>query len=521
MTGAKSGDHYALAFRECPVPMIVSRPPLGEVIDVNKAFCAQFGVSRADVIGRPSVGCDVWAFEQERDRCIADLERDGEARYESVTLCRSDGTRFRCEFLARVLDIGDGPAIVTIVRDVTEQFAAEEALRELTLIQATAESVARIGSWRWDFVTRKVNWSDEMFTLFGIEKSGFDGDVDAVVRNRVHPHDLPAVLAANDDVLELGAPTPLEYRLVMPDGSERWVHAEGQLVRNDGGDPVALTGYVQDITERRHAEEELASHQQELERCVVERTEELTVANNRLAEMVAQLEEATRAKSQFLANVSHELRTPLNSIIGFTGIMQQGLVGELSQEQARQIGMVHESGRHLLELVDDILDLSRVEAGAVGLRPEEFEVPALVIEVGEAVRPLYVEKELELNYACDQAVGVMYSDCRYVRRILLNLVGNAVKFTNEGCVTLHAARLNDMVVFTVTDTGIGITATELEHVFEEFYQVAVPNEAKSRGTGLGLAVSRQLAEALGGSLTVISEPGMGSTFTVMLPARLG
>jgi len=279
--------------------------------------------------------------------------------------------------------------------------------------------------------------------------------------------------------------------------------------------PVTFTDWrvvitTADITDRKRAEQELAAYRQQLEALVEARTTELTVANEELTE-------ATAAKSAFLASMSHELRTPLNSIIGFSGTLASGIAGPLNEEQERQVGMIGASGRHLLSLIEQILDLSKIESGFNTTVFEEFEVPELVNEVLAMIRPLADARGLRLAMTCGPGTEVLSSDPGHVRQILINLLGNAVKFTESGTVSLDVSVGDGGMVFAVKDEGRGIEPEELPRIMEEFYQVASTVEAKTAGTGLGLAISSRLAEAIGGSVEVASEPGVGSTFTLSVP----
>lgn len=272
-----------------------------------------------------------------------------------------------------------------------------------------------------------------------------------------------------------------------------------------------------DVTERREAEDSIRRANAELESRIRERTEELMALNSQLTKTNSMLIEATRAKSDFLASMSHELRTPLNSIIGFTGILLQGLAGPLMPEQELQLGMVRESGRHLLTLVDDVLDLSRIESGKSQVAHQEFDVATLVYTAVETLRPLSDKKGIELILTVAEDVCELCSDSRFVSQILLNLLGNAIKFTDVGSVSLDVTSVADRVVFRVSDTGRGIRSEDLPHVQESFYQAEPIAEAKHEGAGLGLAISSQLAAMLGGRIDIESELGIGSTFTLSVP----
>ena len=261
--------------------------------------------------------------------------------------------------------------------------------------------------------------------------------------------------------------------------------------------------------ERKGAARELDEYRSALEKTVEIRTRELVRLNRELGD-------ATLAKSEFLASMSHELRTPLNSIIGFSGILLSGLAGEIPEEQRRQITMINKSGRHLLSLINDILDLSKVEAGRMEVVPVRFDVGTLVHQVVEAVQPLAGEKGLSLTCEILGGETTAFTDEDRLRQVLLNLVGNAIKFTETGSVLVTADLVDPATVsLSVTDTGSGISKGNLGRIFEEFTQAPAPRTTK--GTGLGLTISRSMAALLGGDVTVVSQPRVGSTFTVSVP----
>jgi signal transduction histidine kinase len=266
-----------------------------------------------------------------------------------------------------------------------------------------------------------------------------------------------------------------------------------------------------EIEERRAAQAELNRHRDALESLVRERTENLESA-------MTQLVEANEAKSRFLANMSHELRTPLNSIIGFTGVVKQEMAGPLNDEQKRQLGMVDRSSRHLLGLINQVLDLSRIEAGCETMESDTFEVDELLAEVRDVVAPLAEAKSLRIAMECQGLNGrsTVTTDRGKLRQILLNLLGNAVKFTERGGVQLAAYAVGDRLVMTVSDTGVGIAPENLDTVFEEYRQIETRDGGKPQGTGLGLSVSRRLAVLLGGDIEVESEIGVGSRFSVAI-----
>jgi signal transduction histidine kinase len=231
-----------------------------------------------------------------------------------------------------------------------------------------------------------------------------------------------------------------------------------------------------------------------------------------------QLEIANKHKSEFLANMSHELRTPLNAIIGFSEVLLERLFGELNDKQDDYLKDIHSSGKHLLSLINDILDLSKIEAGRMELEPATFDLPTAISNAMTLVRERAQRHGIALGLHADPGLGEIVADERKLKQILVNLLSNAVKFTPDGGrVDVDARREDGDVVIAVRDTGIGIAAADQETVFEEFRQVGRDYTTKQEGTGLGLALTRRFVELHGGRIRVDSDPGKGSTFTFTIP----
>jgi signal transduction histidine kinase len=242
-------------------------------------------------------------------------------------------------------------------------------------------------------------------------------------------------------------------------------------------------------------------------------------ANERLRQANQELERADTLKNQFLAHMSHELRTPLNSILGFSDLLLSGSAGQLDARQVRYVNHISAGGKQLLNLVNEILDLSKIRAGLMELAIEKVAVAAIVDQCAAQIRPLAEVKQIALGVDVEAGLQAA-ADPRRLEQVLLNLLSNAVKFTPErGSVWVRSWRTNGHAAIAVTDTGIGIPAQEQARVFEEFAQVDQDGIPPRQGTGLGLAVSRRLVDLMQGKLMLESEPGRGSTFTVLLPAR--
>jgi signal transduction histidine kinase/DNA-binding response OmpR family regulator len=256
---------------------------------------------------------------------------------------------------------------------------------------------------------------------------------------------------------------------------------------------------------------QLSGAYQTLEEKVSQRTSELQAANQELAR-------ANKLKSEFLANVSHELRTPLSAIIGFSQILVDGIDGPINEEQQQDILQVNKSGQSLLALINQILDLSKIEAGKMELTLERLELPALVTSVLDSISPLAQEKGLRIDTRFPPELPAVEADAARLKQILINLLSNAVKFTDRGHIEVMAQPSGRMVRIAVKDTGIGISTEAQKLIFEEFVQGDGSSTRRHGGTGLGLSIVRKLIEMHGGAITVISEPGRGSTFTFTVPA---
>ena len=256
-----------------------------------------------------------------------------------------------------------------------------------------------------------------------------------------------------------------------------------------------------------------------LEQKVEQRTHELEIKSRQLAEARDAADEANRTKSNFLANMSHELRTPLNAIIGYSEILQEDAADKDDKAAIDDLQKIEGAGRHLLGLINNILDLSKIEAGKMDVFIEPVDIQALVKEVLSIVKPLTDKNENVIEVICPADIGSFRSDQTKVKQCLLNLMSNANKFTSKGTLTLTVAREGgSQVCFRVSDTGIGMTEEQLGRLFQAFSQADASTTKRFGGTGLGLAITKHFCTMLGGDVTVESTPGTGSTFTIRLPA---
>jgi signal transduction histidine kinase len=310
-----------------------------------------------------------------------------------------------------------------------------------------------------------------------------------------------------------------EIALVDPNtGKAVPVEALAAKMLSDLGELTAIVTILHDRTEaieRAQLYEQLKLASEELEGKVQSATAELARQNELLRRQALELEQASAAKSQFLANVSHELRTPLNAILGYAAMTLQGVSGELMAPQRRNLSRIDANARHLLTLINEILDITRIEAGRMPIQVVAFNLPELLREVISELEPIIVKSGLELTTRLPSDLPTLRSDRQKVKQIVVNLLSNALKFTQKGNITIRVKTVGARAVtIEVIDTGIGIPKQDFEKIFEDFRQVDSTPRRAYGGTGLGLSICRRLASMLRGTLKVDSNLGKGSTFTL-------
>lgn len=511
----ESETRHRFLFEHNPMPMFIYERGTLRMLAVNEAFTRHYGYSEAEVLAMHLT--DLYPDDQKQK--IADLAASlhghryvGEWRHR-----RRDGSYITIVVSSHDLAYRGRDARVAVMTDITERKQVEEALRQSEeqfrlIMENLADLVAVV-----DLQGRRLYNSPSYRQILG-EPDRLYGTSSF---EQIHPDDRELVQQAFQETIRTGVGQRLEYRLLGHDGQERYIESQGSVIRDSHGAVIQVVVVSRDVTDRRRAEAAIRELNISLERRVAKRTAELAVAKERA-------ESADRLKSAFLATMSHELRTPLNSIIGFTGIMLQGLAGSLNAEQTKQLGMVQGSARHLLALINDVLDISKIEAGQLEIHAAPFDLAASLHKVVGLIQPLADRKHLQLRLDLPLVLDPVVSDRVRVEQVLLNLLNNAVKFTEHGEVTLTAevvARYKSRrlhleqpaVCLAVADTGPGIKPEDLPKLFQPFRQVDTGLARSHEGTGLGLAICRRLSIMLGGEISVKSTWGRGSVFTFVLP----
>lgn len=478
----------------------------GKIILVNAETERLFGYQRAELIGQsvelliPARLRTAHAGQRGAFITAPETRRMGVGR--DLFGLRKDGSEFPIEIGLNPIQTSEGLLVLSVIVDITERKEAEERFR--LVVEAAPSGMVMVNE-----AGKIVMVNAETERLFGYRRAELLGQsVEVFVPPRFrqrHPQSRQGY-QTDPKVRSMGVGRDL-YGL-RKDGSEFPVEIGLNPISTPAGMGTLTT--ILDITERKQAEEALRAANDTLEAKVIERTMELESA-------YFQLKEIDRLKSEFLATMSHELRTPLNSIIGFTGILLQQLPGPLNEEQHKQLTMVYASGKHLLGLISDLLDLSRIESGKVEIERQAVSLEEVVAEVCNTVAPLARQKKLQLKTECPATLPVIVSDRKRIFQVLLNLAGNAVKFTDHGEVKITCVQEKGYIRIVVSDTGIGIKPENFPMLFEAFRQIDGSSQRRYEGAGLGLHLSKRLVDLLGGTIVAESEYGRGSRFSFTLP----
>ncbi|PKO39349.1 MAG: hypothetical protein CVU33_05430 [Betaproteobacteria bacterium HGW-Betaproteobacteria-6] len=499
---AQLQERLAIAFRAAPVAACITRVADGKMIDVNERLLSEYSATREELIGKTTVEAGLWQAE-DRARMIETLQRDGcVVDFESTGTGR-DGRQRRISLSAARIDVNDEPHIVVYIIDISERRAAEQALREREEIYRSIVAHANDGICLIDPETLGfIEINDKVIHNLGYTRREFAGVNLLDLQVETTESEVRTLLA---EIIRQGNAT-FERQHRRRDGSIQIARIAAATVKV--GEDTKVSAIWQDITEAKRIAAELAQHREHLEELVEARTTELEAAKEAA-------EQANRAKSDFLANMSHEIRTPMNAIIGLTHLAEHHTQ---DAEQLNRLNKVADAAHHLLAIINQILDISKIEAGKLELAPVDFLLSQVLDSTAELVLDRLQSRSLGYTQHIDPALPpVLHGDPLRVGQILLNYLGNAVKFTETGSiavsVTMVKAEADELLVrFAVTDTGIGIPEDQQGRLFKAFEQVDNSPTRRFGGTGLGLAIAHRLARLMGGETGLTSAPGQGSTF---------
>ncbi|AFY80933.1 PAS domain S-box protein [Oscillatoria acuminata] len=490
-----SQEKFSKAFRASPDAIAITTLAEGRYIEINDRFLEMSGFEWAEVIGNNSIDLNIWVYEAEQKACIEELQTSGRVIDREIHFRMKSGEIRVGLFCAESIVLEGVPCVVSITRDITERKQYEEKLYHTTSeLQAIFKALPDL-YFKLDNDATILDYQAGKTSDLYLPPEEFLGRK----INKILPSDISQTFT--EALNEVKANRDLVYREYSLPINNRLKYFEARLLPLLENQTIVI---VRDITSRKQAEFML--HQ---------------------AKEAA--EAANEAKSMFLANMSHELRTPLNAIVGYS---------EILEEEAEEVGVpdfipdlkkIQFAGKHLLSLINDILDLSKIEAGKMDIYLETFEVTHVITAAVATIHPLVQKNGNHLQVNAPPQLGQMYSDLNKVRQVLLNLLSNAAKFTKNGTITLEVKLIPDPVSpphsypdwieFRVIDTGIGMTSEQMEQIFKAFTQADPSTTRQYGGTGLGLAIGQRFCEMMGGEISVSSELGSGATFTVRLPYR--
>jgi signal transduction histidine kinase len=464
------------------------------------------------------------------------IEETGAARRELLLVNPVDGSDLLFELLSTITeDPRHGTGVVSILRNVSDLRRASEEIEENYRRLRVAEAQARAESDRLNLIIDSVAdpivvtdaggatslMNEPSERLFTIPSRATEVEQRWVQANDAHFSSFIAGMLVSADQRRVG-----EIGLSDPESGEAMpVEAIAGKILSDHGELTAVVTILHDrreAIEKARLYEQLKQASDELERKIQAATADIAQQNELLRRQAIELEQASVMKSQFLANMSHEFRTPLNAILGYTHMLLNGVTGPVSDQQRKSLTRIDSNSRHLLALINDILDITRIEAGRMPLNLSTFRFPELVDEVMSELEPIIKRSNLVVSARMPRSLPSLKSDRQKVKQIVLNLLSNALKFTPAGSVTISATHngKNRFVDIAVKDTGVGIPPDDQVKVFEDFRQLDSSPARGYGGTGLGLSICRRLSQMLGGTIELESEPGRGSTFTLRLPARV-
>jgi len=509
----ESEEKFRTIFSKALDVILIVDPDNGQILSANSATQVILGYQVEKLIGQhfATLSPDTPGFFE---NLLQKFKVQGSV-FEFYEFLQASGSTCPMDLTATLIPWNSKQVVLVTLRDATERKQTEAALKksEEHFRQVISSISDHIYVTEYTSTGQRVNhYLSPVETLTGYPIEKLLANWSFWPSCIIHPDDR-GLAAAQAERFSQGFNGEVEYRLIRADGRVIWVRDSGRVEKNPDTGSIMVYGVVSDVTERKQAELTLAEERAQLARRVDERTAELQTAN-------AELARAARLKDEFLAVMSHELRTPLNAILGMSEILRENVYGPLNEAQQNALRHIEEGGRHLLELINDILDLSKIEAGKMELTIAPTSISSVCRASLRFVQQMAHKKRLKVSSVLDPQVEVIQADERRLKQVLVNLLTNAVKFTAEGGqigLEVNGDEANHVVHFTIWDAGIGIAEEEIGRLFRPFVQIDSSLSRRHEGTGLGLSLVSRLVEMHGGGVSVQSKVGEGSRFTVSLP----
>ncbi|WP_048133713.1 PAS domain S-box protein [Methanosarcina sp. 2.H.A.1B.4] len=459
----------------------------GKIVDCNDAACKIFGYDKEEILKLDVTDLLPENFSRNLKNILISKETTGNKAVERINK-RKDGTFFPAEITTRRLKLGNEEKLIVYVRDITERKKAEKALKASEENFRTLANNTLDGILILDFEGRLIAANAAVGKMFDLELEEVKGKS---IAKYLAPESLPIAIEDQINVLNDKGGYLSVYKAISSRGEPFWIEGLGTKIIYR--DQPAIVVVIRDITVRKIAEEALIN-----------------------AKTAAEV--ANRTKSEFLTNMSHELKTPLNSVIGFSDLLNEGIAGPLNEKQSRYVQFISLSGKNLLNIINDILELSKAEAGNEELNIEKFSVDESINKIISKTMPQAQEANIKLNYNSENRRLWISADEGKFQQIMINLLSNAIKFTPAGgSIDVISKQENDLAIITVRDTGIGISEDSLDKIYNPFIQIDSSLSRTFEGTGLGLTLVKKYVEMHGGNIYVESKIGEGSSFRFELP----
>ena len=472
----------------------------GRIIHANDKLCEISGYSREELLGQSHRILKSGHHDNDFYNELWSTISSGKIWHGTIcNKAKNNGEYWVDSTIVPFLDDKGKPyKYVSIRTDVTNLRASEDRLR-------ISQEFANIGTWDWNIISGELYWSDQIWPLFGFDKENITTTYDNFI-DSVHPDDKELVINAITDCRENSNAYDIEHRVVWPDGRIHWLHESGNMVHDSNGDSVHMLGVVRDITAFKTTEQEMIVAREEAEK-------------------------ANLAKSQFLSSMSHELRTPMNAIIGFSQLLKRSDIQPLTELQSSNVDEIMVAGKHLMNLIDEVLNLSKIESGHIELSLSNVNVISVIKESLQLIMPLAQKRGIEIAIIIKNEVIELaqlekenysaYIDETRFKQIILNLLSNAVKYNNEnGKITLAYDEPKDgLFRVSITDTGNGLNIKQQEQLFTAFNRLGL-EKTMVEGFGIGLVITKKLVDHMDGNIGIHSKVGEGSTFWFELPINL-
>jgi PAS domain S-box-containing protein len=512
----ESEEKYRSLFNSAQVGLYWSRISDGKFLECNDTFAKLFGYDTREECLADYIALEHYVDLNTRNEMLEEIRDNKEVKNYEIHVTKRDGTPIWLSISARMFEKEnriEGAAI-----DITEQKIAEGKLKESEEKYRTILEGIKEGYFEVDLYGNFEFFNNSLCEIVGYSKNEL---LSMNYENLCDEENKRFIFQTYNNLYKEGKGSTLfDFVQIKKNGERVYEESSIYLKFNSQGEIIGFKGLIRDISERKKGEILKRKFTKQLEKEVQYRTKELNDASEKQKLYLDQIVKSSRFKTEFLATMSHELRTPLNAIIGFTDLLLEGVFGKLNEEQLEYIKDIDESSNHLLDMITNILDISRIESGQVTLTVEEINLNNLINHVISTLKPLYNEKELIIDLKGLKKEQLIFADRIKFKQIIYNLLSNAIKFTEKGKVTFEFKDNKNTWDFIVKDTGIGIAEKDFNIIFKDFKRVKSAYVDSILGSGLGLALTKRIVNLHGGNILFTSNLGKGTTFTFTIPKNL-